>query len=152
MRKDCCFDSAVQEVLCITWEVSAREIAWVVPKPLISGYVSLWHKLRCALSSERSWQLTTNYASPFATCSCDHWDNVLDSWVRWWRSCPPPEGSDNLGKLHTFDFSFHIWLFLPKDADLFCSIRSLPQTSKWQGMRLARLVPYQIQSHCHNIK
>ena len=39
MRKDCCFDSAVQEVLCITWEVSDREIAWVVPKPLISGYV-----------------------------------------------------------------------------------------------------------------
>ena len=39
MRKDCCFDSAVQEVLCITWEVSDREIAWVVPKPLTSGYV-----------------------------------------------------------------------------------------------------------------
>ena len=32
MRKDCCFDSAVQEVLCITWEVSDREIAWVAPQ------------------------------------------------------------------------------------------------------------------------
>ena len=39
MRKDCCFDSAVQEVLCITWEVSDREIVWVVPKPLTRGYV-----------------------------------------------------------------------------------------------------------------
>ena len=51
MRKDCCFDSAVQEVLCITWEVSAREIAWVVPKPLISGYVFvIWDTFTSFLS------------------------------------------------------------------------------------------------------
>ena len=47
MRKDCCFDSAVQEVLCITWEVSDREIAWVVPKPLTSGYVFV-QKTQCS--------------------------------------------------------------------------------------------------------
>ena len=81
------------------------------------------------------------------TCSCDRWDNVLDSWVRWWRCCPPPEKKQLNLEISVPLTIFHF--FLAKDTNRFCHVLDLPpQTSKFQDKRPAPLVPYQTRSHC----
>ena len=105
----------------------------------------VWTKLDKCLRHLKNEKLLS-VAFSIVTCSCDRWDNVLGSWVRWARCCPPPEWSiSNIVLLQTLYPPLLGRLLL---SDTFLSALYLPRTSMCQDKKPARLVPYQTHSHC----